>query len=115
MDGIVARMSIPLSSAVPDLAGITGRVRFGPPIPNPARDVVSYRVEVAQTAPVRVGIFDVGGRLVERLIDRSLEPGSYDFSWQTPDGKRRPAPGAYYLRLDSGGRSESRMFILLAP
>ncbi len=56
-----------------------------------------------------------GYRLVERLVDRTLEPGSYNLSWQLPAGKRRPAPGVYYMRLESDERSQSRQLILLAP
>jgi hypothetical protein len=75
--------------------------------------VVSYRIDVAQAASVRVGVYDAGGRLVERLIDRRLSPGTYDFKWRAQIDRQRLAPGVYYMRLDAGGVRASEKLVLL--
>ena len=57
----------------------------------------------------------VVGRLVGLLMDGTHAPATYDLSWQLPVGERRPAPGVYYMRLESNDESESRQSILPGP
>lgn len=114
-DAVISRIQFVEWTAVEEAVSPFERVHLGLPLPNPARDEVSYRISVARAMSVAVGVFDVGGRLVERLIDRVLEPGVHDLSWPVPAGRQRPAQGMYYLRLESAAGSESRPFILLAP
>ena len=70
-------------------------------------------LHLAERARVQLRVFDVGGRLVARLMDRDLAPGVHDVSWEA-GGVAPVRPGAYILRLDAGAEHQSRK-IVIAP
>ncbi|HEX7070522.1 MAG TPA: DUF3160 domain-containing protein, partial [Rhodothermales bacterium] len=79
--------------------------------PNPFNDgvAVAFRIP-ASTAPqsVTLGIYDVQGRLVRRLVDQTLPPGNYTLRWDgSLDDGSLAASGTYFCRLTSGERSET--------
>lgn len=77
--------------------------------PNPFRGTTRLRYSVARTAPVRLEIFDVRGRRVVTLVDRSQEPGAYERAWDGRDGTGvRAGNGVYFYRLSIGGWSGTR-------
>jgi hypothetical protein len=87
-------------------------LRLGAPYPNPCNGPVSFAIEVTEQASVRVGVYDVSGRLVVRLMDRHLDTGSYDISWEPQAVTGGVPPGTYFLRLDAAGVRESRKIVL---
>lgn len=78
-------------------------------MPRRSRSRVAYRIEVLDGARVGVSAFDVLGRRVARLLDRRLEPGRHEFSWEP---KASLPSGTYFLRLESGDVRESRKVVL---
>ena len=79
--------------------------------PNPFEGSLEIVCTLPSTEPARLGIYDVGGRLV-----RSLEVAgpSGTVRWDGADEARRPLPaGAYYLRVEAGSRSGTRRVLLL--
>ena len=75
--------------------------------PNPCNPstVISFTVpEDAATA--RLAVYDVRGRLVRMLLDGPLPAGPRTVRWRGRDDTGRPAAsGAYFCRLDAGGRN----------
>jgi DNA-binding beta-propeller fold protein YncE len=72
--------------------------------PNPVRSGGSmpFRVEVARSGPVRLEVYDVGGRLVQRLMNDIREVGAYQPVWNLEnDGGRSVASGVYFVRLQT--------------
>ena len=70
--------------------------------PNPARQVVTLRFELTRTADVRIGIYDVQGRLVRTVSSRRMGPGRHVESWDgTTEQGARAASAVYYARLES--------------
>lgn len=72
-------------------------------VPNPFNPVTEIRFEVTGPAgveqPVRVEIYDLQGRLVTVLLDRSLPPGPRAVPWQAD------APsGLYFAKVSVAGR-----------
>jgi len=50
-----------------------------------------------------IGVFDVKGRLVRRLIDRGHDAGRHSIMWDGADDRGRPVPsGIYFLRIEIG-------------
>jgi hypothetical protein len=54
-------------------------------------------------------IYDVAGKLIERLVDRGQGPGDYSVIW---DAGTLPS-GVYFYRLQTGGAIKTRKLILL--
>lgn len=75
---------------------------------NPFRTGVDLRLDLAQTGPVDVAIYDVSGRLVRSLLSDVLTGGSHPLAWDgRDDAGRSAAPGVYFasLRADGTGRN----------
>ncbi|MGH7741402.1 MAG: PKD domain-containing protein [Candidatus Eiseniibacteriota bacterium] len=70
-------------------------VSLAPISPNPARGAIEVRFTTAHQGPVRVGLYDLSGRLVRPCVEGVLEPGRYAFR---VDLGHDPA-GMYFMRL----------------
>ena len=68
------------------------------PNPFPRGTTIHFRLPAA--GPVRLGIFDLAGRQVARLLDGTRTAGEHSVAWQAEDVPN----GVYYARLESGGR-----------
>jgi choice-of-anchor B domain-containing protein len=79
-----------------------GVTRLLPLAPNPFRSDALVRFELAGRADVSLDVYDVQGRLVQRLVDGSLDAGVQAVRW---DGRTlsgaSAAPGVYYVRLET--------------
>ena len=61
-----------------------------------------------------MGIYDLRGRLVTRLVNEQYAAGDHAVTWQGRDTAGRDAPsGVYFIRVDVGGRIETRKAMLL--
>ncbi len=62
---------------------------------------------------VRLEVFDLTGRRVAVPLDAPLAAGTHTVAWNGADaGGRRLANGVYLVRLDAGGRRETRRIVL---
>jgi hypothetical protein len=82
---------------------------LSPPLPNPATGQVAYSVNLSNPAPVRVRVHDVSGRLIEELVNASLDPGQHDFVWE---GASAPS-GVYFLNVEAGELRASRQVVIV--
>jgi hypothetical protein len=88
--------------------------RLLPNAPNPFGEQTIVRFSLARPAETRVLVYDVGGRVVRRLVEGSRPAGEQAVVWDGRDERGRPAAaGVYFLRLRSGGREESRRILRL--
>ena len=90
-------------------------LRFSqPPIPNPARSVVTFSVGLPTARPVALDIRDLQGRQIASLHDGELAAGEHTFRWRgtTRDGSPAKA-GIYFAWLTDGSRVMARRFTLL--
>lgn len=77
--------------------------------PNPFRSALRFELQVTRSAPTSIGVYDLGGRLVRRLVDRVVPPGRHALTWDGRDSRGESvAAGMYYLRLRSDGLEQSR-------
>lgn len=66
---------------------------------NPIRSTGAIRFALPSAAPVSVGIFDLQGRRIASLLERSAQPaGVHELTFST----RNWAPGVYLCRFKSG-------------
>lgn len=66
--------------------------------PNPFRETTQVGYALPSTVPVRLFVYDVSGRVVDRLVEATQGAGRYSVSW---DGSQQPS-GTYFFRLDAG-------------
>jgi hypothetical protein len=68
---------------------------------NPTRS--GWRLIYGLPAPssIRLGVYDVSGRLVKRLVDARRESGYHHIDWDPAASDAPVGPGVYFLRLDS--------------
>ena len=83
--------------------------RFGLRVaPNPADGVVGISFHLDTRQAVSMAVYDVQGRLVERLMAGELVAGDVRRRWS---GARLPN-GIYFLRVDAAGVRESRKMVI---
>jgi len=79
-------------------------------MPNPFNPSCEIEFEIGEVVDVKLEIYDISGRLVERLLDGSeLSPGVYRISW---GGGENPS-GTYLARFAAGDRTEVRRMVYL--
>lgn len=76
--------------------------------PNPFADrtIVSYTVP--RRAPVRIGIHDLRGVEIARLVDRVVDAGEYRVTWDAVDALPQ---GVYVCRMDYEGTVTTRKIV----
>ncbi len=112
----------------PEVAcAVSGVAPDGPPAPdlpggfalaiedaNPFRPPVTVSYRLPAGGPVELGIYDVAGRLVRRLVDDAQGAGPHVVAWDGRDsGGSAVGPGIYLIRLASDGRGETRKAALV--
>jgi hypothetical protein len=81
--------------------------------PNPLGGSGQVRYALSDENRVRLGVFDVAGREVCRLVDQKQNAGRYSVGWNGTDyAGRALANGVYILRLDLGQRCETRPVVI---
>jgi len=84
------------------------------PYPNPATGRTTIAFGLPARAPVRIGVFDVRGRLVRSLADGSFDAGRHELGWDgIDDGGARVTPGVYWYRLVSPAGTRVERLVLL--
>ena len=75
--------------------------------PNPMRRTVALSFSLEHGETLRVGIYEIQGRLVRELADRPFAPGEHRLMWDGlhRDG-RRVARGTYFYRLSGREHTE---------
>ncbi len=82
--------------------------------PNPFNPSTVIAFDLAVGGEVTLSIYDVTGRRVRHLLNRSLPAGSHKVAWDGTDGKGRQAAGGVYLyRIEAGQFTQTRRMVLL--
>ena len=77
--------------------------------PNPFNPTTRISYALPEAVHVRLSVFDVTGREVDRLVDRMQAAGSHAFEF---DAVRLPS-GVYFYRLTTGSFTQTRRMVLL--
>lgn len=72
--------------------------------PNPASEQVNIEYELTREAPVTMGIYDLGGRLLASWDEGNMPSGKHRITWNGKvAGSRVAQNGTYIFRLLAGG------------
>jgi hypothetical protein len=84
-------------------------------LPNPfvSRTTIGY--DVPMLGPLNLSIYDVGGRLVRRLIDSPNHPGGrHNVVWDgMSDDMQFVVPGIYFCHMEAGSYRNTKKLVLL--
>jgi hypothetical protein len=82
--------------------------------PNPCFNTTQIRYEVAQSARVRINIYDALGRQVAALVDGVKGPGVYLTQWDGRNSAGRPVTsGVYFYKIEAGPFTATRKMLVL--
>ncbi len=83
--------------------------------PNPFNPVTTMSFDLPRSSSVRLGIFDVVGRLVRTLVAEEYHAaGRFEVSWNGhDDGGRMVTSGTYFVRMQAGSEAVTRKVMLL--
>jgi hypothetical protein len=89
-------------------------LRLDPNYPNPFNPTTTIRFEIETGQHVRLGIYDVSGRLVRTLVDEATAPGVNLVRW---DGESQNggevSSGVYFAHIQTGSRTATRKMVLI--
>jgi hypothetical protein len=84
------------------------------PYPNPFADAATIRYSLPYATHVSLKIYDVSGRLVNKLVDGEIAPGVHELRWTGKDDvNRRCASGVYFVRFTAGDYQASKKMVLI--
>jgi hypothetical protein len=109
----VAYLSDSVVTAAPTITGVV-TLELPPNFPNPFNPETTIRYVLPSPGTVRIGIYDVSGRLVRTIVDEQRPSGNHLAVWnglnQTGSSV---ASGIYIIKLESHGRVQTRKAVLL--
>lgn len=82
---------------------------LGSAFPNPFNPVTRFSYEITATTQVTISVFDVQGRLIERLVSGVKPAGRHFVEWDAS----HLASGIYFYRMVAGDFRDTRKLILL--
>ena len=119
---LVFSHSLPLSGwsvnnktvGVVDIEGIIKEFRFYPAYPNPFNSSVTLLFDIPQLSHSTLYIYNLNGRLVNRLFDDLLSQGRTKITWDGMADSGTPATsGIYFAVLSSGQFRSVKKLVLL--
>ncbi len=88
--------------------------RLNPNVPNPFNPMTKISFDLATGGSVHLGIYDMRGRMVRRLVSENLTAGSHTVRWDgMDDGGRSVSSGVYLYRLESPTGVQERKMVLV--
>jgi len=102
-----------LSLVAVDIATLPAALAIRSATPNPFNPLTEIRCELPVAGRVSLAVYDLGGRLVRRLLDESRAAGVFAVLWDGRDDGGRQAPsGVYFARLSAGGVETALKLVL---
>ncbi len=109
-DGLVHLFQGQDLSAVPPVATVC---ELAAPWPNPFNPRVTVTFTLTESRPVKLAVFDLAGRQVASLAERTFAAGTNHVTWDGQDPRGRALPsGLYLVHLETPGFSAARKLIL---
>ena len=82
--------------------------------PNPFQQHTTIRFSLSERLPVTISVYDVMGRQVVTLVDRTLSAGMHEVQWNgRTDQAQAVSSGLYLYRIEAGPYREVRRMTLI--
>ncbi len=82
---------------------------FGQNYPNPFSLSTTFALHIPQTEFVSVTVVNVRGEKVATLVNRLMQPGRHDVTWNT----ERVPSGTYFYTVEAGGVARTRRMLVV--
>ncbi len=93
---------------------VPGTFRLGQNYPNPFNPSTTIELEVFESGPVEIAVYNVLGQRLTTLTQGVLLQGTYAFEWNGRDAAgAAAASGLYLYRASAGGTVQTRSMTLL--
>lgn len=77
--------------------------------PNPFNPVTKFRFSIPNTADVKLKIFDVSGREITTLLNKTMQPGKYEINWDAS----AYSSGVYFYKIETKDFTSSKKMLLI--
>jgi len=82
--------------------------------PNPFNPITTFRVTTAEQSKLEVSVYDVSGRLINRLINDNMDAGIHTVHWDGHNQSGYFVPtGVYFLQVISGENQHVQKMALI--
>ena len=96
------------------IAGSATTFDLLPNSPNPFGNQTSLKFALPASGHARLVVYDIAGRRVADLVDRSMDAGVHSVTWDGRDASgTMVASGVYLARLEAGGKTMTREMVRL--
>ncbi len=111
----MAHVDIPVPSAIAFAdRTVETRIALSQNFPNPFNPVTQIKFDISHAMTVSVRIYDVSGRLVATVAERSFESGPHQVDWDGKDlNGQSVSSGIYFYKLSAGGQTVTKKMTLL--
>ena len=82
--------------------------------PNPFNPTTQIRFSLPKNEDVKIEVYDVLGRLTKVLVNKKMEIGTHEITWDgTNNNGERVATGLYLYRIETDGFVQSKKMLML--
>ncbi len=82
--------------------------------PNPFNPKTTIAYNLAEASHVKITIYDITGREIQKIVDKMQEAGHYEFEWDAKNYQKQSiAGGVYYYKLETPNFTQFRKMLLL--
>ena len=91
------------------LTNMPDEMDLDPAYPNPFNPWTSLSYSLPSDGQIELSIYDINGRLVEKLVDSYQFAGSYDVTWNAS----HISSGVYFVRLSAASNTLTQKVMLI--
>jgi hypothetical protein len=79
----------------------------------PVREIGRFLIAVPRRSKVRVAVYDIAGRQVAVLAEKTYEPGRHALAWDGSTPRGKAASGVYFVRMETESRQLTHKVVLV--
>ena len=92
----------------------TSGLMLEPAYPNPFNPSTTIRYSLPERSQVKIGIYDVAGRMVAEIQNGIEAKGNHEVQWQGLDAQGMTvSAGVYFVRLEAGTETRVTEIVLV--
>ena len=81
--------------------------------PNPFNPVTRIKFQIEKPGFVKFVVFDVLGQKVAELVNKQLQPGTYETEWSATGGGTNYPSGVYFYKLTTPDFTQTKKMVLI--
>ena len=105
----VSDVTIKVPTVEPGVMDVPANFALHQNYPNPFNPVTTIRFDLAHDTNVKLTIYDITGRLVDELVNKNMNAGSYDLRWNAG----HLSSGMYLYRIETPEFTATNKLLLL--